>query len=334
MAVKIAVFGLGNVGKNFLRILSESGEHLERSCGTGIDVAFAGDSRSLVDTNGIPTGSILKAKESGPVSGLGRSVTMEEVLDSGVDAIVDMSSASKDGMREKAIYLKALEKGIHVVTANKSPLALHWKDIILVAEKRGLRILHEATVAGGVPVFNFVKYSCGPSKVIAFRGIVSLTANFVLKLMLSGTPFMDAVKKAQQMGVAETDYTDDTSGLDAARKTVILANALFGGQFSLSDIIYSGLPELSEEEIVSHGNQLKLISEISLKSGSLEVRTGFQRLKEGDYLLSLGEFSLGYEIETDNNGLLRVSSGHDGPRETASAVMNDVLILAREIGKK
>ena len=185
-------------------------------------------------------------------------------------------------------------------------------------------------MAGGVPLFNFAKYSCAPSKILKFRGIVSLTANFVLKMMKSGTSFEEAVRKAQEMGVAESDYTDDTSGLDGARKTVILANALFGQQFSLKDIKYSGIPEVEPGEIAGNGDRLRLFATVSGQGENLEVSSGFGLLEEGDYLLTLGESSLGYEITTDNNGVLRVSSAHDGPRETASAVMNDVMILARE----
>lgn len=330
--MKIAVLGLGNVGKNFMRILMESGDHLEASAGTKIEVMFAGDSSHLIEVGGKMTlDKLMEAKLSGDISKASGDVDMETVLSSGIDALVDMSAASKDGEREKLLYKRAFQKGIHVVTANKSPLALHWHEIFPDAEKRGLKVLFEATVAGGVPVFNFVKYSCGPSRVSGFRGIVSLTANFVLKMMLNGKSFEEAVKKAQEMGVAEADYTDDTSGLDAARKTVIVANALFGKQLSLRDVKYSGIPELAEEDIKNHGKNLKLITDISNTDGNVELRTGFQVLDDDDYLLTLGESSLGYELTTDNNGILRISSAHDGPRETASAVMNDVMLLARDI---
>ncbi len=333
--MKIAILGLGNVGTNFLRILDESGKTLEDSCGTRIDLSFAADSRHIVAVEGGKRArELLKAKESGDISAHFRKVDLNEVLDSGIDVLVDMSAASKDGNREKEIYLAAFAKGIHVVTANKSPLALHWPEIVPVARSMGLRVLYESTVAGGVPLFNFVKYSCGPSEVRGFRGIVSLSANFIHKMMLEGKSFQEAVKVAQDMGVAEADYTDDTSGLDAARKCVILANALFGENLTLNDISYSGIPELDEREVKSHGQVMRLITEVWKKNGSVTLSTGFRRLETGDYLLTLGQSSLGYELSTDNNGILRVSSAEDGPRETASGVMNDVLILARESGSR
>ncbi len=330
--MKFAILGLGNVGTNFLSILDESRDHLEASCGTKLELRYAADSRHMVKLGpGDSIKELLEAKSSGDISSRFKKVDLQEVLESGIDVLVDMSSASKDGRRETEIYKAALEKGIHIATANKSPLALHWRELVPLAKKRGLQILYESTVAGGVPLFNFVRYSCGPSQVKAFRGIVSLTANFVLKMMLDGKTFADAVKVAQDMGVAEADYTDDTSGLDAARKCVIIANALFGEQLSLNEIEYSGIPELSDADIKNHGHELRLITEVRYLGSKVSLKTGFQKLDPDDYLLTLGESSLGYEIFTDNNGTLRVASAHDGPRETASGVMNDVLILAREI---
>lgn len=327
----MAILGLGNVGSNFLRILDESRKHLEESCGSGLELKFAADSRHVVKLEPVDSlKKLLEAKSSGDISSHFSKVDLKEVLESDIDVLVDMSAASKDGMREMEIYRSAFERGIHIVTANKSPLALHWKEIVPYAAKHGLRILHESTVAGGVPLFNFARYSCGPSQVKGFRGIVSLTANFVLKMMLDGKTFEEAVRIAQEMGVAEADYTDDTSGLDAARKCVIVANALFGEQLSLKEISYSGIPELSDEDIKHHGRELRLVTEVKREGGKVAVSSGFQRLKADDFLLTLGESSLGYEISTDNNGILRVASAHDGPRETASGVMNDVLILARE----
>ncbi len=329
--MRAAILGMGNVGQNFVRILSESSDHIEDSCGNRIEISYVADSKGIVKVDsGRTYANILVAKKAGNLQSLGQSATMEEVLSSGIDVLIDVSSASKDGNRELQIFRSAIDRGIGIVTANKSPLALHWGEIIPYAESKGVRLLYEATVAGGVPVFNFAKYSCGPSTVHKFRGIVSLTANFVLKMMKTGSSFEDAVKKAQEIGVAETDYTDDTSGLDGARKTVILANALFGKTLSLKDIKYSGIPEVDPAEIQKNGDRLRMYTSISREEDSLEVSTGFDLLDEDDYLLTLPDSALGYEITTDNNGVLRVSSAHDGPRETAAAVMNDVMIMARE----
>ena len=330
--MKVALIGLGNVGRNLLRILDEDGNRISQACGSTIEIISATDSSgTALFRQPVKPKELLDAKVKGSFPSEFNEGSLDDALEMKPDAIVDMSPATKDGNRELGIYLKAIKHGSHIITANKSPLALHWKEIMDEAELNGISILHEATVAGGVPIFNFVRYSCGPSSIITFHGIVSLTANYVLMLMTKGMDFQDAVKKAQEMGIAEADYTDDTSGLDAARKSVILANALFNRNYTLKDIKYSGIEQLSADDITKHGRKMRLVTDLKMVNGEFELFSGFRTLQDEDFGLTLGETSLGYELVTNNSGTLRLYSTHDGPRETASAVVNDIMILARSI---
>ncbi|MCL5782444.1 MAG: homoserine dehydrogenase [Candidatus Thermoplasmatota archaeon] len=330
--MKVALIGLGNVGRNLLRILDEDGNRISQACGSTIEIISATDSSgTALFRQPVKPKELLDAKVKGSFPSEFNEGSLDDALEMKPDAIVDMSPATKDGNRELGIYLKAIKHGSHIITANKSPLALHWKEIMDEAELNGISILHEATVAGGVPIFNFVRYSCGPSSIITFHGIVSLTANYVLMLMTKGMDFQDAVKKAQEMGIAEADYTDDTSGLDAARKSVILANALFNRNYTLKDIKYSGIEQLSADDITKHGRKMRLVTDLKMVNGEFQLFSGFRTLQDEDFGLTLGETSLGYELVTNNSGTLRLYSTHDGPRETASAVVNDIMILARSI---
>lgn len=128
---------------------------------------------------------------------------------------------------------------------------------------------------------------------------------------------------AQEKGIAETNYADDTDGVDAARKTVILANALFGRNLRLADFNFQGISSSGKSTA-----EERLITEIISGPGGVKVFSGVRRLKQDDFLMSLGEMSLGYEVETEFNGNLRISSLSDGPGETAAAVVNDVMLLA------
>ena len=330
--MKVALIGLGNVGRNLLRILDEDGNRISQACGSTIEIISATDSSgTALFRQPVKPKELLDAKVKGSFPSGFNEGSFDDALEMKPDAIVDMSPATKDGNRELGIYLKAIKHGSHIITANKSPLALHWKEIMDEAELNGISILHEATVAGGVPIFNFVRYSCGPSSIMTFHGIVSLTANYVLMLMTKGMDFQDAVKKAQEMGIAEADYTDDTSGLDAARKSVILANALFNRNYTLKDIKYSGIEQLSADDITKHGRKMRLVTDLKMVNGEFELFSGFRTLQDEDFGLTLGETSLGYELVTNNSGTLRLYSTHDGPGETASAVVNDIMILARSI---
>lgn len=326
--LKIAVFGLGNVGKHFLSILGNQSDLIWERTGVSIRITAAADSTSCrIFPGGISPLRLLEAKSRGELSVLGRSADRNEITGSGTDIIVDMSTASPDGVREMKDYIAAMEEGSSIVTANKSPLANHWVEIMDVSGKTGREILYEATVAGGVPLFSMIRHACGPSRIISFRGIVSLTANFVMRQIQSGKTFEEAVQVAKERGIAETNYTDDTDGVDGARKTVILANALFGTRLRLKDFSFRGVPA---DGLSSIKSGTRLITDINVQDRSPRIFSGPVDLEDSDYLLSLGTMSLGYEVETQYNGTLRVSSISDGPGETAAAVVNDLMILSSQ----
>ena len=327
-SISIYIQGIGSVGRNFLSILADEGKLISER--TGMDIVLGGASDrtgSVIFSKPVTPADLLKAKLSGNILSLGKEVTSREMTENEGGILVDMSSASRDGSRELQMYLSAMKNGMDIVTANKSPLANHWKQIMDNALAGGRTVLYEATVAGGVPLFSLLGGTCGPSTVNEFRGIVSLTANFVLKQMREGNTFMDAVAEAQKRGIAETNFRDDTDGLDGARKTVILANALFGKNMTLKDIKTSGVSESTD---VKGMDRYRLIAEITRSGNEVHAFSGLRNLDDGDYLLSLGEMSLGYEVNTSRNGRLRIHSVSDGPGETAAAVMNDVMLLAKE----
>ena len=332
----IAVLGLGNVGSKVLKIISEKNSFFNEKYGMSIRVTSVSDSRhTLYDENGLDISRVLHYKEKGDLSETGyRTLDREEIPHCRSDAIIDLSPATRNGVRGRDRYISAFGNGKDVVTANKAPLALHWNDIMGAAEKSSRRIRFESAVAGGVPLFNMREFSLSPSDVVSFRGIVSSTVNFVLRKMISGGSFESAVKEAQAMSIAEADYHDDTMGVDAARKTVILANALFNQGLTLNDIFYEGV-EGQEERIsglASKGGKYRIVSDIRREGGRISVGSRIEEIMDGDPLLVLRETSLGYVMGTDLNGDVLVAGFHDGPTETASGVVNDILLLGRTVG--
>ncbi len=326
--IPIYIQGIGSVGRNFLTILGDESRLISQRTGVDIVIGGASDrSGNVIFHDPVSPSDLLRAKLSGSIRSLGRECSEAEFTEDSNGILIDMSSASRDGKRELSTYLMALDNGMDIVTANKSPLANHWKEIMSKASEKGRSVLYEATVAGGVPLFSLLNRSCGPSTVKRFSGIVSLTANFVLNQMRTGRTFMQAVEEAKSRGIAETNFRDDTDGLDGARKTVILANALFGSNMTLKDIRTSGV---SENTDTSNMERTRLITEIFSNNGKVEAFSGLRNLPRDDFLLSMGEMSLGYEVETSRNGTLRIYSTKDGPEEAAAAVVNDLMITAKE----
>lgn len=331
--VSIAVMGVGNVGKNFLSLLSRNQKGIRRKAGKEIVVSFASDSNGIYSVrSAINTEMLLRAKEDGKLRETGKKVDMEDVLEESPDIIVDMTPATPDGLFGMGMYVSAFKRGIDVVTANKSPLAMHWSEVMNSARINGRRIRYEATVAGGTPLFNLIDYSLMPVEIVRVRGIVSMTVNFVLDRMLHNLDFEQSIRMAQREGIAETNFHDDTLGIDSARKTVIMSNSIFGSNISLSDIEFDGVENLSDriDEMKKSGDRYRIVSDVYRKGTEILASSKLQSMEPLDPLVSLGTSSLCYLLETTDGSKYFVGNIRDGPLETASAVLNDVMLIARQ----
>jgi homoserine dehydrogenase len=325
----ISLVGLGHIGKAVVGILNENHEYFKSKFNADIRVVSVSDSRhTIYDKNGLNLDKVLMYKERKELDEVAEVIGRDEIYSLNSNVIVDMSPATGDGMAGMKMYISSFEAGKHVVTSNKAPLALHWKEIMESSRKNRRKILYESSVGGGVPLFNLNKYSLKSSKLLEFRGQVSSTINFVLNQMIAGVDFHEAVKTAQNMGIAETDYRDDTNGLDGARKTVIIANALLGMDYTLKDVVYEGIDNIKDINYMKNSGEIyRVLSHIT---GGTEpvVESKIFTIKQGDPVASMDSLSMGYLERTDNNDDLTVFEKHDGPLETAAQVVNDILLLS------
>ncbi|HKJ96995.1 MAG TPA: homoserine dehydrogenase, partial [Thermoplasmataceae archaeon] len=316
-----------------LEIIRDAQSGLRERSGESIKVISASDSRHTVySENGMDVSRVLEAKSRGDIRKSGyRELVFDEIFSLKTEAIVDVASATPDGIAGRDLYLKAFGAGKDIVTANKSPLALHWEQIMDECKQAGRRIRFESTVAGGVPLFNLRDFSIIPSEVLQFRGVVSSSVNIILNDIINGRSFESSVEYAIKQGIAETNYHDDTLGLDAARKTVILANALFGTNLTLNDIQYEGVEGNMDKvsSLKGKGGLYRVVSSIRKEGSRTSVFSGIEEIGEKDPLRALGNESLGYTMRTDMNGEVLVVGLEDTPLETASGVVNDIALLAK-----
>lgn len=325
--MKVCILGLGNVGMNLLGIMKDFGEYHMKLSGETIEVVCVGDSKhTVVSSEAMDLQRIIYYKKLGDIWSSGyEAIDREELFQHEFDVVVDLTTASRTGEPGKKLYEQSFLNGRDVVTANKSPLALHWNSIMESARKHSRRIRYEATVAGGLPIFNMLEYCLSASPVLHMVGMVNGTANFVLQLMKEGKSMDEAVSLAQKIGIAEADPSIDLDGYDNAWKASILANHISDGRFSFNGFKFGGVRNMAGK----NNERSRLISEIRFDGSKVDVFAGVRELEDKDPLLSLLAGSLGYHVTTGTNNLM-VTELHDGPRETASAVMNDIIILARE----
>jgi homoserine dehydrogenase len=164
----------------------------------------------------------------------------------------------------------ALEMGAHAITANKGPIVHAYEELSDLSSAKGKRFLFESTVMDGVPIFSLFRDTLPTVRLQGFRGILNSTTNVILTGMEQGASFEQSLKKAQEVGVAEADASDDIDGWDAAVKVAALVRVLMGVKLCLDDISREGIRNLSGERVRSaraEGRPFKLVCQ-AVREGS------------------------------------------------------------------
>ncbi len=231
--------------------------------------------------------------------------------------------------------LQALRAGRHVVTANKQLVAQHGEELFEAAREHGVQLRFEAAVAGVVPVIRVIQESLAATEITRVFGIVNGTTNFILtEMAATGAPFEEVLARAQELGYAEADPTDDVGGADAAAKMAILARLAFHSPVALDDVAYEGITEIQPEDLEyakEFGLSLKLLGVAELRDDGLSVRVFPCFLHRGHPLAPIeGPFNA-VMVEAPTINEITLSGPGAGGIETATAVLGDVVsILAGE----
>jgi len=221
---------------------------------------------------------------------------------------------------------KALAEGMHVVTSNKGPMVVAFKKLTDLAKKKGCELKYEATVAGAIPVFSLVETCLQGDKILKISGILNGTSNYILSRMyFEGTSFEMALREAQERGITERDPSYDIDGIDAASKVVILANALMNKNVKFGDVERVGIRRITPEAVSlakKAGYAIKLIGMIN---ETLEVAP---KLIPEDHPLCVHGTLNALHFETDLAREITII-GHGAGKETVSAMMNDIISVAK-----
>jgi homoserine dehydrogenase len=227
--------------------------------------------------------------------------------------------------------LRALRAGRHVVSANKQLIAQHGDELFDAAREAGVQLRFEAAVAGVVPVIRVIQESLAATEITKVFGIVNGTTNFILSEMTStGATYADALERAQGLGYAEADPSDDVGGADAAAKMAILARLAFGAPVALDDVSFEGITEIQPDDIAyakELGLSLKLLGIAERRDGGLSVRVFPCFLYPHHPLAPVeGPFNA-VMVQAPAITEITMSGPGAGGLETASAVLGDVFSI-------
>lgn len=332
---KICIMGFGSVGQGIVNAIALKKESFKKQYGIDLKiVAVADSSSSAILDSGLDEKTLIEVKEkNGNLSRypmVGSSLNGLDILeDLDYDCLMDVTPTNiETGEPARSLTLKAFSDGKDVVTSNKGHLAVNFKEIINAAEENNVEFKYEATVGGAMPIINFAKETLGSCEIESIIGILNGTTNYILSRMTSeGTSYLNTLNESQELGIAETDPTQDVEGIDAACKTVILANSLLGIEATYSDVHVEGISQITSEAISlakKDGYLIKLIGEISKEGLKVSPRL----VKQGSPYDLSGTLNMA-TIKTDLAGDISVIGKGAGSLETASAMLTDLINIIK-----
>ncbi len=250
---------------------------------------------------------------------------IEEVL-AASDLVVELMGGLEPA---REYVLRAMRAGRHVVTANKQLLSHHGEELWATAREHGVQLRFEGAVAGVIPVIRVVQETLAGAHIERIHGIVNGTTNYILTVMRRrGASYADALARAQELGFAEADPTDDVTGRDAAAKMAILARLAFSTPVHIDDVRYEGIEHLTGDDMAyaeQLGLGLKLIGTAERVDGGISVRVHPAFLYAGHPLAAVdGPFNAVTLESPDITEITLSGPGAGGP-QTASAVLGDVI---------
>jgi homoserine dehydrogenase len=339
--MRIILVGFGVVGKGVATILAR--RYAEKVKDYGFNpkiVAIADIDGAVINPRGLSSEKLEAIKQKGfPISAdteFGHpGMSALEVIES-VEAEVGVEVTPvniKNGEPALSHITKAFKTGKHVVTTNKGPLALAMPALTELADYNNVYLRFSGTVGGGTPMLEFAKRCLAGDKILAIRGILNGTTNYILTEMSQNrVTFQEALTNAQKLGYAETNPSMDVDGLDTACKVVILANWILNKKITLKDVDITGIRDVSLQaldEASKRGNTIKLIGSIDGDRATVKPT----EIPKNNALCVSGVLNA-VTFFTEFAGEQTLVGRGAGGMETASAVLRDLLDIRHELSSK
>ena len=319
-AIGIALLGMGVVGGGVADVITRKRSHLTDMVGCPIELkgALVRDVSKQRATE-LPPGVI--------------TTKVEDILSNPeVDVVVEVMG----GQDPAFDYIrKSISLGKHIVTANKEVMARHGPDILTLSRKKGVQTLFEAAVAGGTPIIAPLLRDLVANEVLTIHGIINGTTNYILTSMSQGgADFGETLAEAQRLGYAEADPTNDVEGIDAAYKLAILATLGFRARVKDTDVFHEGISRLRTRDFQyarELGYAIKLLGIATSDNGSVQVRVHPAFVREDSMIAKVDGVLNAVEIQTDLAGKLLFHGAGAGSMPTTSAVIADIVDIARNL---
>jgi homoserine dehydrogenase len=318
--VKVGVLGLGTVGGGTVNVLKRNAAEIARRAGREIIITRASakylDKARICDTTGVQL----------------TNNPLDIINDPDIDIVLELIGGA--GV-VKDYVLQAIANGKHVVTANKSLIALHGNEIFAKASEKGVIVAFEAAVAGGVPIIKAIREGLSGNQIEWVAGIINGTGNFILTEMRDkGRDFADVLAEAQALGYAEADPTFDVEGIDAGHKLTILASIAFGIPLQFEKVYTEGITKITRTDVEyaeELGYRIKHLGIARKTPEGIELRVHPTLIPERRLIANVNGVMNAVLVKGDAVGATLYYGAGAGAEPTGSAVVADVIDVVRAL---
>ena len=317
-SIKVGLIGFGTVGRGTWNVLRRNQQEITRRAGRGIEIAAIAERSAEMAREAVAGGAQVYADAA--------QVLARDDIDIVIELIGGYEPAS-------SLVLAAIERGKHVVTANKALLARHGNEIFEAARARGVMVAFEAAVAGGIPIIKALREGLTANRIEWIAGIINGTSNFILSEMRAkGLPFDAVLAEAQRLGYAEADPSFDIEGIDAAHKLSLLSALGFGVPINFDAAHIEGISKLAPEDIryaEQLGYRIKLLGITKRTAKGIELRV-HPTLVPAQRLIANVEGAMNAVlVKGDAVGFTLYYGKGAGAEPTGSAVVADLVDVTR-----
>jgi homoserine dehydrogenase len=317
-SIKVGLIGFGTVGRGTWNVLRRNQQEITRRAGRGIEIA------AIAERNAEPA----RAAVAGEVPVYAEAAQLLARDD--IDIVIELIGGYEPA---RSLVLAAIERGKHVVTANKALLARHGNEIFEAARSRGVMVAFEAAVAGGIPIIKALREGLTANRIEWIAGIINGTSNFILSEMRArGLPFDAVLAEAQRLGYAEADPTFDIEGIDAAHKLSLLSALGFGVPINIDAAYTEGISKLAAEDIryaEQLGYRIKLLGITKRTAKGIELRVHPTLVPMQRLIANVEGAMNAVLVKGDAVGFTLYYGKGAGAEPTASAVIADLVDVTR-----
>ena len=336
--MKIGLIGFGGVGQSLIKLLVKKRKYIFEKYNLDIKVKYIVKSDGgIYKANGIDLEELLEfinKNKSIKEHILWKSnLSIQEVIkNNDIDTLIELTSTNIETGEPGLTHIKrALESKINVVTGNKGPIILKYKELKEIADKNSVELKVGCTTGGALPSINGGLYDVAGSEIQAIEGILNGTTNYILSKMTNdNVTYEESLKQAQKNGIAEANPSLDILGYDTACKIIILSNVLMDTNIKLEDIEIKGITEVTLEDIEKakvENKKLKLIGKVEKIDNMIKAYVKPIIINENHPRYFVDYKNKGVYFKTDTLGDISIIGGASGTMNAAASILRDVVLI-------